>query len=119
LDVRDELVGDLRQRDLGDVELVLGDQLQEQVERALEVVEAHLEPRRGVAGRGLLPCFLLGRHSSVNRRTSALASPWASKSASTIAMASRTSRPRSTASPCERRSTSRACSRSSSSSEVT
>ena len=44
LDVGDELVGDLRQRDLGDVELVLGDQAEQQVERALEVVQAQLEP---------------------------------------------------------------------------
>ena len=43
----------------------------------------------------------------------------ASKSASTSATASRTSRPRSTARPCWRRSASRACSMSSSSSEVT
>src|SRR3954454_5421282 len=40
LDVRDELVCDLRQRHLGDVELVFGDQAQQQVERSLEVVEA-------------------------------------------------------------------------------
>ena len=32
-----------RQRDLGDVQLVLGDQAEQQVERALEVVEVHLE----------------------------------------------------------------------------
>ena len=43
LHVRDELVGDLRQRDLGDVELVLGDQAQQQVERTLEVVQAYGE----------------------------------------------------------------------------
>ena len=42
-DVADELVGDGRQRNLGDVELVLGDQRQQQVERALEDVEVHLE----------------------------------------------------------------------------
>ncbi len=42
-DVRDELVGDLRQGDLGDVELVLRDQREEQVEGALEVVQVHLE----------------------------------------------------------------------------
>ena len=49
LDVGDELVGDPRQRDLGDVELVLGDQAEQQVERALEVVQVHREaapPRR-------------------------------------------------------------------------
>jgi hypothetical protein len=43
--VRDELVGDARERHLGDVELVLGDEVQQQVEGALEVVEPHLEPR--------------------------------------------------------------------------
>ena len=37
-EVGDEVVGDAVQRHLGDVELVLADQLQEQVERALEVV---------------------------------------------------------------------------------
>ena len=42
--VGDELVGDLRQRDLGDVELVLADQLQQQVERALEVGQPDGEP---------------------------------------------------------------------------
>ena len=44
-DVRDELVGDLGQRDLGDVELVLGDQPEQQVERPGEDVEVHLERR--------------------------------------------------------------------------
>ena len=51
LDVRDELVGHPRQRDLGDVELVLGDQAQQQVEGALEVVEAYGEGRRLAVGR--------------------------------------------------------------------
>ena len=45
-EVGDEIVRDTVQRQLGDVELVLPDQLQEQVERAGEVVEAHGEPRR-------------------------------------------------------------------------
>ena len=58
-------------------------------------------------------------HSSVSRRTRTLSSPCASKSASTSARASRTRRPRSTASPCSPRSWSRACSRWSSSAEVT
>ena len=127
LDEGDELVGDLRQRDLGDVELVLGDQAQQQVEGALEVGQVQLEARRG----GRLPAgrrserrgSSRGRSSGVtralSRRTSALSSPCSSKSASTSATASRTSRPRSTARPCARRSESRACSRSSSSSEVT
>ena len=43
LDVGDELVGDLGQRHLGDVQLVLGDQPEQQVERPLEDVEVHLE----------------------------------------------------------------------------
>src|SRR5207249_8372048 len=38
-DVGDELVGDLVQRDLGDVQLVLADQLQQQVERPAEVFQ--------------------------------------------------------------------------------
>ena len=42
-DVRDEIIGDLRQRDLGNVELVLADQLQQQVERAFEVRQAYGE----------------------------------------------------------------------------
>ena len=42
-DVGDELVGDLGQRDLGDIQLVLRDQAEEQVKRALEDVEVHLE----------------------------------------------------------------------------
>src|SRR5690606_7511523 len=47
-DVGDELVGHLRQRDLGEVELVLGDQAQQQVERAFEVGQVHLERRNGL-----------------------------------------------------------------------
>src|SRR5699024_9945015 len=42
-DVCDELIGDLRQRHLGDVQLVLGDQCEQQVEGTLEVVQVHLE----------------------------------------------------------------------------
>ena len=42
----DELVGDRGQRHLGDVQLVLGDQAQQQVERALEVVQPHRERGR-------------------------------------------------------------------------
>ena len=103
LDVRDELVGDLGQRHLGDVELVLADQAQQQVEGTLEVRQVQGEAR---TGRGLLGTrdVLVGRdrqvrHRSVSRCTSALSSPLASRSASAIAIASRTSRPRSTASP--------------------
>ena len=46
LDMGDELVGDLGQGDDGDIELVLGDEAEEQVERALEDVEVDLEGRR-------------------------------------------------------------------------
>lgn len=42
-DVHHELVGDLGQRHLGDIELVLRDQLEKEVERPLEVGEPHLE----------------------------------------------------------------------------
>jgi hypothetical protein len=50
-DVADELVGDAGERDLGDVQLVLGDQREQQVEGALEDVKVHLEPssRPGIA----------------------------------------------------------------------
>jgi hypothetical protein len=53
-DIGDELVCDLGQRHLGDVQLVLGDQPEQQVERTLEHVEVYLEAarslRRVVAG---------------------------------------------------------------------
>ena len=42
-DVGHELEGHLGQGDLGDVQLVLGDQAQQQLERALEDVEVYLE----------------------------------------------------------------------------
>ncbi len=42
-DVGDELVGDLGQGHFGHVQLVLGDQAEQQVERPLEVVQVHLE----------------------------------------------------------------------------
>src|SRR5262249_51821118 len=57
-DVRDELVRHLVERKLGDLELVLGDQRQQQVERAFEAVQPNGEPcdlRRGLAG-GLGGC---------------------------------------------------------------
>ena len=50
-EVGDEVVGDAVQRHLGDVQLVLADQLQEQVERALEVVQPDREARRRGLGR--------------------------------------------------------------------
>ena len=59
--------GDGVQRHLGDVELVLADQLQQEVERALEVVQPDLEARTGPDERrvvldqhiGLVAFFLL------------------------------------------------------------
>ena len=70
-DVRDELVGDLRQRDLGDVELVLGDQPEQQVERALEDVEVHLE--RGAAPRRVSTPPGVSASPRASTRTSATA----------------------------------------------
>jgi hypothetical protein len=59
--VRDELVGDLREGDLGDVELVLPDQLQQQVERALEVGQPDREPsRRGRLGDRRVALHVVG-----------------------------------------------------------
>ncbi len=49
-DVGDELVGDPRERDLGHVELVLGDEREQQVERSLEVRQPDLERRGSGAG---------------------------------------------------------------------
>src|SRR6202012_3664909 len=42
-EVGDELVGDLGERHFGDVELVLGDQRQQQVEGTLEHIQVNLE----------------------------------------------------------------------------
>src|SRR5450756_1217680 len=47
-DIGDELVGDGGERHLGDVELVLGDQPEQQVKRALEDIEVYLEGARAV-----------------------------------------------------------------------
>jgi hypothetical protein len=44
-DHRQELVGDLRDREVGDVDLVLADQMQQQVERAGELLQLDDEPR--------------------------------------------------------------------------
>jgi hypothetical protein len=61
--VGDELVGHLAQRDLGDVEFVLGDQGQQQIERTGEVRQRQPETR----------CFggLIHRHGSVLHETRA------------------------------------------------
>lgn len=62
LGVGDELVGDLVQRHFGDVEPVGEDQLQQQVERALEIAQPNLESGRFVGGLG-------GIRGSLTRRT--------------------------------------------------
>jgi hypothetical protein len=49
--VGDELIGHPGQGHLGDVEPVLGDQLQQQVEGTGEVVEMDVEPSRLLLGR--------------------------------------------------------------------
>ena len=59
-DVGQELVGHLVQRQLGDLEPVLGDQGEQEVERTLELVEPHGEPGvlardRPAAGSGTTP----------------------------------------------------------------
>ena len=70
LQIRDELVGDLRQRDLGDVELVPAEERQQQVDRAVEPGERHAEARlgRGCLGRGCLRRPVPRRRSVVRRR---------------------------------------------------
>src|SRR5580704_2445734 len=148
-DVGDELVGHLGQRHLGDVQLVLGDQREQQVERPFEDIEVHFEGARAASTGGRLTTHraardrhhandgsglaasALGSSPSApfgwgtpfrlppprpprTRRATRLSFPRASRSASRMAMASRTSRPRSATKP-NRRSARRACSRSSSS----
>ena len=92
-DVRDEVVGDPVQRHLGHVQCVLRDQLQQEVERTLEVREPDLE--LAIIRNSNFSRSVLG-HCSRNLRTSSDASPCVSRSSSTIAIASRTTRPRST-----------------------
>ena len=101
LDVGNEVIGDLRQRDLRDVQLVLGDQLQQQVERAGEVAEVDVE----LCGL----CSGERAHGSPSPRTRSESAPRASKSAMASAIAVRTIRPRSTAMRWWARSVSRAC----------
>src|SRR5487761_380917 len=155
-DVGDELVGDLRQGDLGDIQLVLGDQPEQQVERPLEHVEVYLEGARAARRVTRLACGEVAFHRAARgcahandgtvlsekplssslswlpfwtatglsalpaswldpmRRATRLSLPRASRSASRMAIASRTSRPRSRTNP-KRRSRRRACSSSSSS----
>ena len=65
LGVGDEVVGDLMQRDLGDVEAVREDQLQQQVEGTLEIAQPDLEARlRRIIGSGL------GAHAPIRSMTS-------------------------------------------------
>jgi hypothetical protein len=70
-EVGDEVVGHPVQGKLGDVELVFPDQLQEQVERTGEVLEAHGEPRRP-RDLGRPGCDVLGgqRHRARTSRAS-------------------------------------------------
>ena len=68
--VGDEVVGDAAQGHLGDVELVAPDQLQQQVERAGEVVQADLEPT-ALRGLGRLGCFGGQRHRAMTSRARA------------------------------------------------
>ncbi len=79
----------------------------------------HTPNRREGVCRGTLPAGDRYMVASRHDRTKILASPRDSRSASTTATASRTIRPRSTASPCSPRRTRRACSRSISSSADT
>ena len=54
-DVGDELVGDPGEGDLGDVELVLGDQREQEVEGALEHVEVNFETAGGMGCAVVVP----------------------------------------------------------------
>jgi hypothetical protein len=65
LGVRDEVVGHLVQRHLGDVEAVREDQLQQQIERALEIAQPDLE----AALLGLLRLCLCVHVLAFTRRT--------------------------------------------------
>src|SRR4029453_17806590 len=78
LDVGNELISHLRQRDLGDVHLVPRDQLKQQIERTIEGVQMHREGsavRRqadAVGETGPLLCLVphLEGHDAGSRRTS-------------------------------------------------
>ena len=52
-EVGEELVGDLRQRHLGDVQLATADQAEQQVKRAFEVIESDVEAFGGIRNRAL------------------------------------------------------------------
>ena len=101
------------QRDLGDVQLVPRDQLQQQVEWTVEVVQMNLE--------NLFPGLPrpTKRVDVDSLRTSSESPALASRSASIAAIASRTIRPRSTAMPYCARRVSLACSSANSSSALT
>src|SRR3546814_1064090 len=84
LDVGDERVGDHREGNLGHVELVLGDQAEEQVEGPLEVREAYGERRR--AGLALVGRLRQDRglaHESLSRAARSDSSPRSSDRKST------------------------------------
>ena len=55
VEVLEVLLGDERDRDVEDVELVLLDQVQQQIERTLEDVELDLVAGRGVASSASIP----------------------------------------------------------------
>jgi hypothetical protein len=63
LDVTNEFISYLRERNLGDIQLVPRDQVQQQVERALKVVEMNLEASAfrlpsGAVGQPCSLCYL-------------------------------------------------------------
>ncbi len=103
--MRDEVVGHPGQGDLADVQLVPGDELQQQVEGALEVVEMDREAGDRLGGQLVYRPDALpgpgrsGRHWARSRCTNALSSPWSATSWSARWIASLTMRPRSTATP--------------------
>ena len=107
-DVADELVGHARQRDLGDVELVLGDQPSSRSNGPSKTSRCTSEAacgRRSAIDPGSSDSPVRHRWPSLphvlarSRRATRLSSPAASRSASTTASASRTIRPRSTEIP--------------------
>ena len=69
--VGDEVVGDLVQRHLGDVEPVREDQLQQQVERTLEVGQPDLEAVLAVAPRRRRVSAVHAPNRSMTSRASA------------------------------------------------
>ena len=66
MDGLEELVGDPRDRDVGDLELLFAQQVQQQIERAGEGVELDDEPGAGAerGGRGLSGAVMAERCST-------------------------------------------------------